>query len=98
MQFESPQRIPIKGDVIVALAVTRLAGDPELGHLRVPFVLSYKPRLPLGDVTIHTRAVPCADRVIFFELGREEECFAYRRPHLFPNNVSKGELLERSAL
>ena len=49
-------------------------------------------------MTIHTGAVPRAYRVVFFQLGRDEECLAHWRPDFFGHDVGEWELFEGAAL
>jgi hypothetical protein len=48
MDFETANRIPVACNVFASLAVTGLARNPELGHLRIPLIARDKTRLALG--------------------------------------------------
>ena len=83
--------------MLASFAVTRFAGDPELRHLRIPFVALDETRFAVRDVAIHARAVPCTDGIVFLQVGRNEKCFANRRPHFFGHDVGKRKLFQRAA-
>src|SRR5947209_7001512 len=98
MQFESSKWIAIERDMFAPFAVAGLAGDPEFSHARVPDVIFYKSGLSLSNMTIHARAIPCSNRVIFFQFRRDEKCFADRSPHFFGDHVPEWKLFQRPPL
>ncbi len=49
-------------------------------------------------MAVHTRAVPRPDRIIFFQVRRNQECLADRRPHFFRDDVGERKLFQRAAL
>src|ERR1051325_7584031 len=65
MNLETAQGITVALDVLAPLAMAGFTRDPELGHLRIPFVAGNKSGLPEGNVAIHARRTSCTRRTIF---------------------------------
>src|SRR2546428_13829935 len=49
-------------------------------------------------MAIHARTVPGAERIIFLQIRRNQECLGDWRPHFFSNDVGEGKLLQSPAL
>ena len=84
--------------MLAPLAMAGFARNPELGHLRIPFVARDKSGLPLRNVAIHARAVPRACGIIFLALRRNQKCLVYWRPHFLSDDVTEGKLLQGPAV
>src|ERR1700756_2681652 len=94
MNFETAQGITIPLDVLAPLTMAGFAGDPELGHLPIPFVARKKSGLPFRNVAIHARPVPRTCGIIFLDLRRNQKCLGYWRPNFLSDDVTEGKLLE----
>src|SRR5205823_2203977 len=49
-------------------------------------------------MAIHARTVPRAERIIFLQIRRNQECLRDWRPHFFCDDVSEGKLLQSAPL
>src|SRR5690349_3983572 len=49
-------------------------------------------------MAIHARTVPRAERVIFLQIRRNQECLGDWRPHFFRDDVGERKLLQSAAL
>ncbi len=96
MPVETPERTAIPSNMLASFAVARFAGDPELRDARIPFVAGNEPRLPMRHVAIHAGAVPCAYRIVFLCVGRDQKRLRHWRPHFFRNDVGKWKLFQRA--
>src|SRR6476469_5578427 len=49
-------------------------------------------------MAVHAGAIPCSERIVFFQLRWDQECLRHGRPHFFCDDVRNGELLQGAAL